>query len=73
MLVSPRLLDGEASIWHGAGGASEKDQPWDRSADWGLRHDAAWDRHEGGGTDGEMEEDFAKVGKSWGLIDQNMD
>ena len=45
-----RLVDGEASVWHGAGRAPEEEQQGDRSAHGSLRHDAAGDGHEGGGT-----------------------
>ena len=45
-----RLLDREAGLWHGAGRAPEEEQQGDRSAHGGLRHDAAGDGHEGGGT-----------------------
>ena len=46
-----RLVDGEASVRHGPGGAPGEEPPGDRSAPGGLRHDAARDRHEGGGTE----------------------
>ena len=53
--VSLRLLDGEAGVWYAPGGAPEEEQPGDRSAARGLRHDAAGNWHEGGGTGGVTE------------------
>ena len=49
-----RLVDGEASVWHGPGGAPGEEPPGDRPAPGGLCHDAAWDWHEGGGRDWEV-------------------
>lgn len=46
-----RYMDGEACVWHGAGGTPEEEQSRDRSTLRGLRHDAAGDRHEGRGKD----------------------
>lgn len=42
-------MDGEASVRHDAGRTPEEERTRDRSAAGGLRHDAAGDRHEGGG------------------------
>jgi len=48
-----RLVDGEAGVRHRAGGTPEEEREGDRSADGGLRHDAAGDGHEGGGEERE--------------------
>lgn len=54
MVLSARLLDGEAGVRHGPGGAPEEEQPRDCPAHRSLRDDVAGDRHEGGGMGAQL-------------------